>query len=153
VAPLPNTGRDGNAAPLAASQIGVRPTCLLNACGFHRINASQTALPTAQAHCLLFVPVFGLAGGRSRDCWCAVMPRLKVSVSSDLSKNRAAIRKAPIWSPAVQASRIWSTLHFIQQRTEVRTACVLVERVEKVHRKRQASWFFNTPPLRSGVLQ
>src|SRR5215469_7243971 len=40
------------------------------------------------------------------------MPRLKVSVSIDRSKNRAAIRSAPIRSPACQAARISSVLQF-----------------------------------------
>jgi hypothetical protein len=38
------------------------------------------------------------------------MPRLKIIVSLERSKNRAAMRKAPIRLPASQALRIWSVL-------------------------------------------
>jgi hypothetical protein len=38
------------------------------------------------------------------------MPRKKVLVSMDRSKNRAAIRNAPTLSPAAHAARIWSVL-------------------------------------------
>jgi len=38
------------------------------------------------------------------------MPRIKVLVSMDRSKNRAAIRNAPTLSPAAHAARIWLVL-------------------------------------------
>src|ERR1700746_449787 len=38
------------------------------------------------------------------------MPRLKIIVSLERSKNRAAMRKAAIRSPLNQALRIWSVL-------------------------------------------
>jgi len=57
----------------------------------------------------LFASGLGLAAGRSP---CALMPRLKVNVSSDLSKKRAAMRRAPIWSPPAHISLIWSVLDF-----------------------------------------
>jgi len=42
------------------------------------------------------------------------MPRLNEIVSADLSKKRAAMRKAPILSPAAHAKRTLLTLELMQ---------------------------------------
>src|SRR5258707_7820411 len=61
----------------------------------------------------------------------ASMPRLKVMVAVDRSKNRAAIRNAPILSPAAHAARIWSLLQFMSSARDEQWDCALAKPGDK----------------------